>query len=457
MNKTILIIVMATLCLFFEVTAQHTMPQSKVSPPIRALHIGQQIPKVLLTNLHNYKATKINITDLGAKLIILDFWATWCSPCVSMIPRIDSLQKEFKHDVQFVSVSYQTAREVTGFMEKLEKQKNVHYIIPYATDDNLLRYMFPHKALPHYVWISANRTVIAITGADEITSANIGKIMNDSKATLKQKQDLSIPCDYNKPLFVNGNGGDIQQVRYHNILSDYVPGLRSFMHLERASGGQVNGIAVTNCPLLWLYKQAYGDGFDTYFSANRVLLEVKDPHELSSGIFNAAYRDWLMKPGHGVCYELRMPVALADQFYSYFRNNLAILYPQYRAVVEKRPLKCLALIRLPGEDKIKAKQANTGAIERVDRFGAELQNGSLKTLVAMIKLKFMQSSTVPLIDQTGYTGSIDLKISADLSSITDMNRALKPYNLEWQERLTEMEMLVIKDVKLEAKADKKGI
>jgi thiol-disulfide isomerase/thioredoxin len=455
MKKTLQSGVMAALCLFLWSNAVAQNAGTQTNPAIKEVKIGQRMPDVLLTNLYNYKTPRIDLADLQAKLIILDFWATWCTPCVSMMPKMDSLQQEYQGDVQFISVSYQTGKEVSGFMQQLEKRKNVHYTVPYATDDNQLRLMFPHKTLPHYVWISANGTVIAITGAEEITGANLDKMMGDTKATLKTKEDLSIPCDYTRPLFVNGNGGSGQQIGFHNILGDYVPGLRHYMHLERANGKEVYGITVTNCPLLWLYKQAYGDGYDTYFPPNRVLLDVNEPKELSSGIRTSAYMDWIMKPCHGVCYELRVPVARASQFYPYFRQNLELLFPQYMAQVEKREVKCLALVCLPGTDKIKTRKPDSKSVEKFDRFGAELQNGRLKTLVSTVKVKFMPSAAVPLIDQTGYTGRVDLKFSADLTSIADMNRALEPYGLQWQEKLTEMDMLVIKDTPMAAKAAQK--
>ena len=447
MNKTILTIVMATLCLFLRVTAQHTVPKRKVNPPIKPLHIGQRMPEVVLTNLHNYKTTSINLADFEAKLIIIDFWATWCSPCVSMIPKIDSLQKEFQHDVQFVSVSYQTAQEVTRFMEKLEKQNNVHYAIPYSTDDNLLRFMFPHKTLPHYVWISANGTVKAITGVEEITAANIDKMMARDSYTLPEKKDVSLPYDYNKPFLVNGNGGDGKELIYHSVLSGFIPGLSSTMKAEKGDSLHINRLVLTNSPLLWLYKHAYGNGYTTYFLQNRVLLEVAKPDELNSELTGNAFVNWLSMPNHGVCYELQLPVKLSAQFYPVMQQNLALLFPQYTARIEKRMVKYMALIRLPGADKIKTAHLNGQVIETFDPFGFKVENSTIQSIVSRMQLQYQQFSEFPFMDETGYQGRVDINITAKLSSVDDMNRALLPYHLAWQERLADKNMLVIIDTK----------
>jgi len=447
MKKTILTLVMASLCLFLRVNAQTPIAKSAIRNVIKAVEIGQRIPEVGLDKLHNYKTPKMNLADFEAKLIIIDFWATWCSPCVAMIPKMESLQKEFKHDVQFISVSYQSEKEVTTFMEKLEKQQGVHYTIPYSTDDNMLRFMFPHKTLPHYVWISANGTVKAITGVEEITAVNIDKMLGSDSFTLPEKKEVSLPYDYNKPFLVNGNGGDGKQLIYHSVLSGFVPGLSSTMKAERGDSIHVNRIVLTNCPLLWLYKHAYGKGYTTYFQQNRILLEVKDPNELNSTLTGNAFLNWLSVPNHGVCYELQLPVMLSDQFYPVMQQNLALLFPQYTARVEKRQVKYMALVRLPGADKIKSSHLNGKVIETFDPFGFKVQNSTIQSIVSRMQLQYQQFSDLPFMDETGYQGRVDLAITANLSSVSDMNRALMPYNLAWQERLADQDMLVITDTK----------
>jgi len=445
MKKTILVLVMATLCLFLRVTGQTPIAKPPLPAVIKQVRIGDRIPEILLTKVHNYKSSTMNLADLKAKLIIIDFWATWCSPCVAMIPKMDSLQKEFKHDVQFISVSYQSEKEVTTFMEMLEKQRNVNYSIPYSTDDNLLRFMFPHKSLPHYVWISGNGTVKAITELKEITSANIDKMLSNDSFTLPEKNDITISYDNEMPFLVNGNGGDGKQLIYHSVLTGYVPGLTSHMYFQRTDKVHINSLTFTNVNLLWLYKSAFGDGFTTYYQQNRISLEVKHPEEFTSHLTGAAYLEWLMKPGHGACYELKLPAEKANQLFPMFRYNLAMLFPQYNAVIEKRNVKSIALRMLPGQDKIKTTHTDGEVVEIFDPFGFTLQNSPLNTLLGRMQLQFQQSSNIPFINETGYTGRVDLKIAANLSSVADMNRALKPYNLQWEERLVPLDILVIKD------------
>ncbi len=41
----------------------------------------------------------------GEELTVIDFWATWCKPCVTSIPKLNSLYNEFKDkQVEFIGV-----------------------------------------------------------------------------------------------------------------------------------------------------------------------------------------------------------------------------------------------------------------------------------------------------------------------------------------------------------------
>jgi thiol-disulfide isomerase/thioredoxin len=429
---------MAALCLFLNKTkAQSQLNQS--------VQIGQKIPEVTLTNLYNYKTSKINLADFDKRLIIIDFWATWCTPCIAMIPKMDSLQKEFANELQIISVSYQDKDEVLPFMEKLEKRRDTHYQVPIVTNDKVLRKMFPHQTLPHFVWIGADGTVKAITGLEEITAVNIQKILNNEPLSLREKKEIMIPYDYNKPLLINNNGGNGDQLTYHSLLTGYIEGLPGMYNIERKDNKEISRLTVVNCAILWLYQHAYGAGYSKYFQKNRIAMEVSHPEELTSNLIGMPYLDWLRKPGHGVCYEIMMPVAQAGQLYPLMRKELELLFPQYIAVVESRKVKSMALVRLDRKDKVKTKHPGGPVIEKFDAFGFTLQNSTIKALMDRVQILYQQNSPVPFVDETGYDGRIDLNVTVNLGSKDDMNRALKTYGLGWKEMTTKLDILVIRD------------
>lgn len=52
------------------------------------------------------------------QIVVVEFWATWCPPCVKSIPHLTELQKQFK-DVRFIGVSSEEADVVKKFVTKM--------------------------------------------------------------------------------------------------------------------------------------------------------------------------------------------------------------------------------------------------------------------------------------------------------------------------------------------------
>ena len=57
---------------------------------------------------------------------------------------------------------------------------------------------------------------------------------------------------------------------------------------------------------------------------------------------------------------------------------------------------------------------------------------------------YMQLSPLPLLDETGYTGKVDLDINADLSDVNAVNNELEKYGLQMKEAQRNINMMVIR-------------
>ena len=85
--------------------------------------------EVVGTKLNDFSLMDVNgelrqISEWKDKTLILNFWATWCTPCREEIPAFVELQDQYQGDgLQFIGIALQEAEEIRDFL----KEFNVNY------------------------------------------------------------------------------------------------------------------------------------------------------------------------------------------------------------------------------------------------------------------------------------------------------------------------------------------
>jgi len=70
----------------------------------RALEVGDKAPAFAAESLDGSR--KLSLRAYRGKIVYLDFWASWCPPCLQSLPLLEDLRKEFgAADVQFLAVN----------------------------------------------------------------------------------------------------------------------------------------------------------------------------------------------------------------------------------------------------------------------------------------------------------------------------------------------------------------
>ncbi len=67
--------------------------------------------------LKSLAGVPFNTADWRGKVVVLDFWATWCSPCKESLPHLRQLQVEFKDEILVVGVTDESADKVEKFFK----------------------------------------------------------------------------------------------------------------------------------------------------------------------------------------------------------------------------------------------------------------------------------------------------------------------------------------------------
>ncbi len=161
---------------------------------LKPLAVGDTMPPFLLSNILNWHAAQINLQELKHKLVILDFWGTWCSSCLKGFARLNSLQQQFPLQLQPILVNNtlttaDTQENIQAYLSKRNQSPKTTIRFPVAVEESPeLQQLFPHLFLPHYVWLYNNR-VIAITSSSELTKQNISAVLSGKTNFIKTKND----------------------------------------------------------------------------------------------------------------------------------------------------------------------------------------------------------------------------------------------------------------------------
>lgn len=412
MKKTTIPIVMGLLCLNFLATAQKV------------------ISDVAIASIYNYKTPNARLSDFKGKVVILDFWATWCTSCLIALPKAEQLQKEFAGKVQFLTVTQQKHEIVVPFLVKFHQK--MPPLIPAITDDLILNKMFPHRYIPHYVWLDTTGQLIATTAAEQITRENINLVLSGKSYELKFKVDI----EAGKPLFLNAELLKNNQVKHYSLFfKGQYDGLPTGVSRLKDAYGRQTGLNLVNLSLLEIYENLMYTLFEQQgdrYSQQRLITKVSDLSAIN-GSGNLAPTDLYT-------YSYNAPDLTGHSLWS---NMLAELnrYTQFTGTIEKIKMPCLVLRRSSSIDKIKtAKGAPENSLFRKE--GGRLINYPLTYLLGrMSDLPFINSI---LIDETGYTGNADISIhwKPDLNTLRN---ELKAYDLELVEAEREVNMFILKD------------
>ena len=111
----------------------------------------------------NFKLTDVNgkeisLAQFKGKVVIIDFWATWCPPCRRGIPDLISIQKEFKNKIAIIGISLDTDTkpQVVPFM----KSMGINYHVVYGTNEVVAAYG-NIEAIPTSFVIDQNGKIVA--------------------------------------------------------------------------------------------------------------------------------------------------------------------------------------------------------------------------------------------------------------------------------------------------------
>jgi thiol-disulfide isomerase/thioredoxin len=437
MNKLTICIAMAMLCLFFKAESQTA---DTLKDNIKPLKIGDQIPEALwnmplkVVNHPEGKET-VTLNDYRGKLIILDFWATWCGSCVISMPELHRLAQQFKDKIIILPIAYEEKDKIASFIKTNQTLSPLNLSSVYA--DNILRKTFPHISIPHCTWISADGTVITETLSDEVTVKNVQLGLQNNTSSIRTKIDQ----DPKKPVFLkNDLITNLDLKSYSIFFKGLYDGLGAGQNDLKTEKGLLTGKTIRNLQLFEIYTHVASKLFrslgDTY-DAKRFVKKISDTSQL---ITDYAQLDRTYAKSDYYTYPIVIPPHKIDKLYSYMLDDLN-KYSGYSGKIEKRKTKCLVLRRTSSKDKIRTK-GGTPSSTLFSESRSRLQNFPVSLLAQ--KINALDFIKVPVLNETGYRTNIDIDFSGHPDFPT-LQRELRTFDLELIEANRAVNFFILTD------------
>jgi thiol-disulfide isomerase/thioredoxin len=148
---------------------------------------GKKSPKIELPSLND---ELINLEKFEGKYVFINFWATWCKPCIESMPNFEKLIKKHKTDnIEFVYISVDKSKETwKNFVKRKELNginlfangmidEPISYFLNRIFYDNNGEIKAILSGIPVYVLIDPNGTIIE-NDLQKMTKEEINQLLD---------------------------------------------------------------------------------------------------------------------------------------------------------------------------------------------------------------------------------------------------------------------------------------
>ncbi len=425
--KSILICLMFMICF---ITAGYSQHSAKSHKPQQQLKIGDKIPDLMITEFLDQSHPGLKLSELYKKGgLIINFWATWCSPCLQELQILNGLAEKYRSKLGVLSVEYEDPDLVSKFL-KVHPEIPVSNLNLIAGDTLLVEYL-RHRSLPYNVWIDTNGIIRNITHGDEINEKNINSFIDGLPIKVVQVHER-MDFSYSKPFHYKDSA-----FLYRSILTGNTSGIPSgffpmsnspFSHKWMIYRIYCYNETISDLYKLALSKMATASAAD-YF--NRIQFHTKDSIKYFSPMLNSAFyknskydsrAEWALD--HTFCYDLTLPNPIeASLAFDHMLNDLQRTF-NLTIKVEKQLRNC-TIITLSDKAKLQSFKPSTAASSGYEHTKSSLllQSNKIAYLFDFLNEHYKpEASAIPLdppyINETGIEFPIDIQINYDKENPT---------------------------------------
>ncbi len=374
--------------------------------------IGATIGDMQLAGIVNNKKATAKLRAFNDKPLVVVFWLSTCSACMGSIGKTDSLSKKYRDRVNVLMVTSEKTKEI----EDVYRKKRFNgFLVPTVTGDTQMRKWFPHRSVPHFVWINRSGKVEAITDSKHFNDSTMALFAAHTPLQLPLKAEERDTRKFwsMDPIILYDYEDRKDEILSYSFFTAPREGILNNNSIQQKKNSV--RITVINWSFIELYKTAYGTKFHTtqvYMADSNVAGRMKEK----------------------VCYDMILQGNSLDAAKQKMQQDLdGHLRVQSRMVMEWQ--KCYVL---------RYAKSNTPRITESREPKVYTDSSELHGFAANYPIEnVLTRLPLPVVNEAGITYDHNIELPKDKTNVEIVRRYLRRYGLVLVEDQRQMVKLVI--------------
>jgi uncharacterized protein (TIGR03435 family) len=361
------------------------------------LKAGDRFPDLTFQPLINAPVKELYLNKYPSKkLFIINFWGTWCSPCIPEMDSLSKLQNKYAGQIQVVGISNDSPEKLRKYL--LKKPSKIWL----ASDTTYLLYQMLNLAsVGHSAIIDANKKIVAVVKTDSVNAKMINLLLKGKRVA--SNASIAEVSNLEKDAF----GVDSLQTSSFTIRS-YMKGQHTMGRAPNNGPFAYRRVSYYNIPLVTLYRSAYD-----IHTEKQLILE-----------FDKKKYDNFEDKRQLYCFDLLVKAEDKDSLLTIMQRKLNESLP-VKSRTEMRDMPVYVLKQKPGVP-LNIKESSSTKLDY--GFNGNGFNGQA-TLSEFGHLYLSNELQLPVINETGLTKRYQIVTTNDLRDKENILKAIDKLGL----------------------------
>ena len=137
----------------------------------------ENVEDAVVVEDYSWKLKGLNTDDFDfenarGQVVLVNFWATWCTPCVAEMPSLQALYKDYGDRVKFILVTTEDRERTLHFLQEKSFDMPVYHAIGHIPE------YFQTSTIPRTFLIDKKGRILVNTGRADWNSAKVRRLLD---------------------------------------------------------------------------------------------------------------------------------------------------------------------------------------------------------------------------------------------------------------------------------------